>query len=326
MKKLNSFFAIIALAIVAIAVAFVSCKKEKQEQKSNNMEQSVQNSDNMDEYLMSFKKKLLSAQKGEETISLEQAQRDLGNLLNFDFGDANFPTDVNHFDTIHANLTVSNGYVEFSQLAETYTILINQILDAINKIDLPEKTVQLITCNFKESTGKDTNTEDIEIVLITRGYTGEDEAANGDFWRPMNRGGTCDGYLIGSWGAPEVVTQRLINNLGSHVCPNGGRVYYTDASSSILHGENTCVNGDYRIYYSTIPNQYTVCISDAVLDIYQNNILDYWINGGFFPVKPIDHTLTGWYIRFVELLNAYTWNVTAYHAKPNCTDIPPIND
>lgn len=109
MKKSNSILAIVAMAIVATAVAFVSCKKEKQEQTSNNTEQSVQCSDNMDEYLISFKKKLLSAQKGDETISLEQAQRDLGNLLNFDFGDANYPTNLYHVDTIHAKLTVIQG-------------------------------------------------------------------------------------------------------------------------------------------------------------------------------------------------------------------------
>lgn len=323
MKKRNLFITI-ALVIVAATVAFVSCKKEKQEQKSNNVEQSAQSSDNMDEYLISFKKKLLSAQKGDETISLEQAQRDLGNLLNFDFGDANYPTNVYHFDTLHANLTLSNGYVELSQLAETYNILIDQILNTFNNTDLPEKTVQLITCNFNESTSKNTDTEDVEIVLITRGYMGEDRATNSDYWRPMNRGGTCDGYLVGHIGAPEVVVQALTNNTDIHVCLHGERVYYTDYASSTLNGENTCVNGDYRIYYSTIPNQNTVCISDAVLNVYKNNILDYWRNGGFSPDKPLDHSLTGWYIQFVELIDAYTWIVTAYHAKPNCTDIPPI--
>jgi hypothetical protein len=330
MKK-NSVLAIIAMAILVTTVAVVSCKKEKQEQTSNNTEQSVQSSNNMDAYLISFKEKLLSAEKGGELISLEQAERDLGDLLNFDFGDANYPTDVNHFDTIHANLTLSNGYVELSQLAETYTIVINQILDAFNKIDLPEKTVQLITCNFKESTIKESNAEDIEIVLITRGYTGEDEATNGDLWRPTNLGGTCDGYLIGHIGAPEVVVQALNNTIGTPICPFGVRVYYTDHASSILLGQDTHVGippyDYYNIYYSTNPNQNTICISDVVLNDYKNNILDYWTNGGFTPVKPLDHILTGWYIQFVQLNNnAYTWNVTAYHAKPNCTDNPPIID
>lgn len=326
--KNKSVLAIIAMAIMATTVAVVSCKKEKQVQISNKEEQSSLCFDNMDEYLISFKKKLISAQKGSETISLEQAQRDLGNLLNFDLGDANYPTDVNHFDTLHANLTISNGYVELSQLAETYTIVIEQILDAFNNIDLPEKTIQLITCNFKESNSKDTDSEDVEIVLVTRGYTGEGEATNTDFWRPMNRGGTCDGYLVGSIGAPEVVMQALSSNTDIRVCPNGGRVYYTDYACSILYGADTNVNGNYSIYYSTIPNQYTVCISDDVLDLYRDNILDYWNNGGFYPVKPLDHALCAWLIEFVYLneLCAYTWNVTAYHAKPNCTDNPPLYD
>ena len=136
MKRSNSIIAIIGLVILTTTAAVVSCKKEKQVQTSNEKEQSSLCFDNMDEYLISFKKKLISAQKGSETISLEQAQRDLGNLLNFDLGDANYPTDVNHFDTLHANLTLSNGYVELSQLAETYTIVIEQILDAFNNINL----------------------------------------------------------------------------------------------------------------------------------------------------------------------------------------------
>ena len=57
MKNSKRFLAIIILAIVATVVTVVSCKKEKQEQKSYNAEQSVQCSDNMDEYLISFKNK-----------------------------------------------------------------------------------------------------------------------------------------------------------------------------------------------------------------------------------------------------------------------------
>ena len=70
MKNRNLFIATL-LVTAAVSVAVVSCKKEKQEaSSSNNTEQAVQSADNMDEYLISFKKKLLSAQKGDETISL----------------------------------------------------------------------------------------------------------------------------------------------------------------------------------------------------------------------------------------------------------------
>ena len=334
MKRFNSIIAIFALAIVSTVVAFVSCKKEKQEQKSYNAEQSVQCSDNMDEYLISFKNKLLSAQKGEETISLEQAQRDLGNLLNFDFGDANYPTDVFHFDTINAKLTISNGNVELSHLAETYNTIQRQILDVFHNSNLPEKTVSFITCNFKEANNKDLDTEDVVIVLTTRGYTGEDEGTNSDWWRPTNLGGTCDGLLVGSWGGPEVEAQLLNNTLGSPTCLFGGRLYYTDHAYSNKYGDETYVYDPnfpfthyyYKIYYSTTPNQNNECISDAALIVYRNNILDYWHNGEFDTELPSNHTLIGFYIDHMYRNYAYMWHVIAHHAHANCTDTPPIID
>ena len=81
MKK-SSRLLFAAMIIVALAATlFVGCKKEKDEKTTENAELSTLTNDNMDEYLMAFKKKLLSAEKGGETISLEQAERDLGNLL-----------------------------------------------------------------------------------------------------------------------------------------------------------------------------------------------------------------------------------------------------
>lgn len=110
MKTRKLSFAIIVMAIGAIAVAVVSCKKEKHEQTTNKMEQSAQSSENTDEYLISFKEKLLSAQKGDESITIEQAQLDLGNLLNFDFGDANYASNVYEYDTLYIALE-TNGEV-----------------------------------------------------------------------------------------------------------------------------------------------------------------------------------------------------------------------
>ena len=161
MKTIKLSFAIIAVAIMAIAVAVVSCKKEKQDTASNNTEQAVQSADNMDEYLISFRKKLLSAQKGSEFISLEQAQCDLGNLLNFDFGDVNYATNEYRYDTIHLNLELTNGNVDLSHLASTYYEAVSSIIDVYNVIDLTEKSVYAVLCDFKESESKDSETEDV---------------------------------------------------------------------------------------------------------------------------------------------------------------------
>ena len=79
--KNKSVLAIIAMAILATTVAVVSCKKEKHVQISNKEEQSSLCFDNMDEYLISFKKKLISAQKGSETLALNKPSATWGTCL-----------------------------------------------------------------------------------------------------------------------------------------------------------------------------------------------------------------------------------------------------
>ena len=149
----------------------------------------------MDEYLMAFKKKLFSAEKGGETISLEQARLDLGNLLNFDFGDANYATDVFQYDTIHLKLTTTNGQVDLSQLAVTYNNAVDEIIEVYHSSNLPEKSVYVISCDFNETISKDGETEDVEIIVVTRGYTGSGTVSHNTYdCRTTNRGGTCDGF------------------------------------------------------------------------------------------------------------------------------------
>lgn len=147
MKKKIIFIATF-MVIVATAVAVVSCKKERHDQNANGSEQTVQTADNMDEYLMAFKKKLLSAEKGGETISLEQAERDLGNLLNFDFGDANFVTDKIRYDTFYIPVELEGSFVDMAQLANTYNMAFANILGTYNQVGFPEKSVLFITCSI----------------------------------------------------------------------------------------------------------------------------------------------------------------------------------
>ena len=73
MKKSYLFIATL-LVDAAVAAVVVSCKKEKQEPSSNNTEQTVQSADNMDEYLISFKKILffqLSHSLKQKTLDLQ---------------------------------------------------------------------------------------------------------------------------------------------------------------------------------------------------------------------------------------------------------------
>ena len=324
MKK-SSLFITTLLVVAAVSAAVVSCKKEKQETTTNNTELAALAADNMDEYLISFKKKLLSAKKGEETISLEQAQRDLGNLLNFDFGDANYPTSEYRNDTILLNLPLSNGQVDLSQLAITYNAAVSTILNIYRKIDLPEKSVYAISCNFNETMNKDGDMENVEIVLITRGLTipmiGEHDTLD---WRPKNDAGTCDGQFVGYRGAPEVIVDWIKDAQEELSCENGGRLYFTDEGCYETYGSwhYDSTLDKYMIFTYFAENIDSVCISHEDMEYYFANILYLWNSTG----------ITGHYIKNVYILprhiyngnHFWTWRVRLYHAKPNCTENDPL--
>lgn len=337
MKKSRLFLAIIAMAIIATTVAAVSCKKEKQEQALNNSEQNAPCFDNMDEYLISFKNKLLSAQKGEEIISLEQAQRDLGNLLNFDFGDANYATNTIHYDTLSTKLTLTNdGQVDLSQLAATYVNLQNQVQNAFNLVNLPEKTVYSILCFF------DNNNKNNEIqvtsILATRAY--EESTTNPDDWRAGNHAGKCNGTLVGFWGAPEQIVSMFHSNLGGWACENG-RVYFSEEGQCWIESNESGMYDSnspsyHRLFYRHDPtgqlNLNNTCLSYSELLYYYNQTLSLHSTCGqyFHPTSfPSGHVVTDYYIEYKE--SSYGshktawWKIYYWHAKLNCTQTPNLD-
>lgn len=326
MKK-KSFLIATLLVVMAAATAVVSCKKERHDQNSNGNEQTVQNADNMDEYLISFKKKLLSAEKGGEAISLEQAERDLGNLLNFDFGDANYATDVLQHDTLHAKLALTaDGQVDLSQLAVTYNTLFEEILNTYHQTDIPEKSVYAILCNFNEMSNKDGENMDAEIVMISRGFRGYKRDTND--WRPNDRGGTCDGQDVNYCGAPEIVTNWLNYGKIVHMDCEFGRVYYTNFGTASKQGRDTynSATGSYDIYCSGFP-YYMVCLSHETLVQYCNTIWAYWCNRNFDPTPPTGREAMDFEIHYGPAYPNSTvsmWTVTVHYAKPNCTSTGPV--
>lgn len=334
MKKTSRLLFAAIIIVAMAATLFVGCKKEKDGRMTETADLSASTNDNMDAYLMAFKKKLLSAEKSDETISLEQAERDLGNLLNFDFGDANYATDVFQTDTMHANLTLtSDGQVDLSQLAVTYSTLLSEILDNYHNTILPEKSVYTILCNFHETESKDADTRDVEIIVNTRGYTG-DRRPDTDDWRPSNLGGMCDGQLIGGYGAPEIIEGWLdYEKILPVDCINGGRLYYTDYGWSSRAGYPNTYNpstGGYDFYVSGWPPQY-VCLTHDTMVYYCNKIWNYWNSRNFVPTPPSGRQPLHFQIHHVTTEHMqthaplYMWDVWVQYAKPHCTGTGPIH-
>lgn len=335
MNRSKIYIAIVAMAIVAIAVAVVSCKKEKHDENDVKSEQVTSSAENMDEYLISFKEKLLSAQKGEETISLEQAQHDLCNLLNFDFGDAGYYPEVLRIDTLQVELVLNDGQVDLSQLAITYENAVKSILKTFQEIDLPYKTIFCILCNFKQKECKDGEIADGEIVVVTSNDPGAISTNDHDTldWHPKNIAGSCDGQLVNIYGAPEIIRSWVFQSQGTLICPHGGRVYYTETGHWIFMGYifYDYTNERFKIYTSFDPNQDAICISHEDMEYYYSQLLTLYHQQPFGNHRIISLSINHSHFvnipipAFGDVRSGYTWKIDLYHGKSNCTDVPIID-
>lgn len=335
MKKSNAFFAILAIAIVAIAVSVVSCKKEKQESSTDNTEQSVQSSENMDEYLNSFKKKLLSAEKGEEIISLEQAEQDLCNLLNFDFGDANYASNLFQRDTIRFVLNTDGGMVDMSQLALVYKNAFDRIKELYQRIEFEEKSVLYVACSINKD-AKDYDTANVQLILVTRGLTPLSLKTNidsTDNWRVWDQLGKCDGSCVGDDHA-TIIEIVYRNNMGLLDC-NGGRLYYTDVtpsndftSSEYPEMDPNAIhyNEGYRLWYDSYVNGYETydhCVEYPEMLYYYNNFVSIMNNELTLPNDRVIIDYTCRVDCYVSINHPYMFFCFYTYAKPNCTTTGP---
>jgi hypothetical protein len=336
MKKTFIFAAI--LLAVATTITIVSCKKDKQEEKVTKNVNLTENEQekNMDDYLLSFKNKLQNATKNGDAISFEQAERDLGNLLNFDFGDANYATNEIRYDTLHASFLMTDKNVYLYQLNFAYQSLFEQIVKTYQQIDLPEKSVYSIICSFDKKRSDDM--VDVTAVLGTRSYT-ETSQIYLD-WRAGNQAGTCDNILIGCYGAPEQVVAMLRANLGTYACEDGERVYFTNEGVAYKEAtENDMIDynaprGRKLFYeYSSNPNanlEQTCVPYDEIVYYYnQARYLKQTLGSTFHPNPiPSNHVVTDYWIYFVQSLpyNGISawWKIHIWHAKLNCTNSSPV--
>lgn len=131
MKRFNSIIAIFALAIVAIAVAFVSCKKDNENalsQKSYTIQQTsnVRQIEDLSSYLKDFKKKLTES-KADEAYNLDDAAWHLASLANYDFCRINVEYNNVQFDTIEMQINVTDGVVLLSDLNLAYEQICTEI-------------------------------------------------------------------------------------------------------------------------------------------------------------------------------------------------------
>jgi len=131
MKNSKRFLAIIILAFVATAVAFVSCKKDNENilnAKDNNVQQSFDYRQIEDKitYFKDFRQKMADS-KTDEAFNLEDAAWHLACLANLDFCKVNVEYNEVQFDTVEMHVNVTDGVVLLSDLGLAYEQMHDQI-------------------------------------------------------------------------------------------------------------------------------------------------------------------------------------------------------
>lgn len=152
MKK-NIIFASIVLA-ATITFILVSCQKENSNPiptESNN-ERAVfkfPKVDDMNAYLKDYKRKITET-RGDEAVSLAEAEWHLSSLANYDFGYANVEYGDFRFDTVYASVNITNGEVRLSDLGTAYSDLSASIASHFDGLDLENKHIRFVDVSISD--------------------------------------------------------------------------------------------------------------------------------------------------------------------------------
>lgn len=163
MKK--SFIILATIAIAIIAAAAVSCKKDKQEEPTNNERVGLSTStftppkvDDMNTYLKDFKLRMES--RGDELMNIDEAAWHLSCLANHDFCNVNVEYNDIRFDTLYCQVELSDGQVSLQDLSAVYS-------DISHTIEAFDRSLFLENKHFRFIDTKITPTGQIIVPILT---------------------------------------------------------------------------------------------------------------------------------------------------------------
>ena len=170
MKKSKAIIAITALAILATAVAVVSCKKDEQQDMSYSSSHlsatsNMRHIDDMGSYLKNFRKKMLES-NGNETLSLEEAAWHLACMANIEHCNINVEFDDVRFDTVCMQVNVTDGGILMTDLRTVY----EQMWPAIQRF---QKGLNLDNQNLRFVNMSIFDDGNVEITMMTTSFSAE---------------------------------------------------------------------------------------------------------------------------------------------------------
>ncbi len=238
--KNNYLFIATLLVVATVSVAVVSCKKETASALTDNKNESVQTFnpreiEDMNAYLKDFKQKMNSTSKGEdESLTLEDAAWHLSSLANYDFGHANVEYNDVRFDTLYAQVNVSDGEILLSDLASTYEEIHMGIDKFYHSLTLDNKHFRFIGASIAEN-------GQVLISLMTTFSNGSKDLGD-HCWYYQNEYDAllnCYSYFnlvsypFSTTGTMEL--QRVLNLVISHLPLDHGIYYFTPLTSTFFY-------------------------------------------------------------------------------------------
>ena len=152
MKRTNVFLAIAAVAIVAIAMIVMSCKKENANVLNNKVESNPtfdpRQIKDMNVYLKEFRQKMTES-KLNEAMSLGDAAWHLACLANFDFCRVDVEYNDFNFDTIEMQVKVTDGTMLMSDINVAFEEMRDKIMQFKQGFSLDNQNLYFINVSIK---------------------------------------------------------------------------------------------------------------------------------------------------------------------------------
>lgn len=219
-----------AIVLMGLTI-FASCKKDNETKapEANNIQSASithpEQIDDMNAYLEQFKQQLMGDSKGDEMMTVEDANWFLTNLSNYDFGNVVEQFDDIMFNDIYTDVNISNGLVSLADLNDAYKQIFNEIRSYYRNLDLQDKDFRFIKCEIQEDGTVKTH------VTVTYG---DGAKAFGGFY--FDSESICSSYLDSNLtytGNTVAVAElnRLLNQLVHTPETSEGKIYYTIHSS-----------------------------------------------------------------------------------------------
>ena len=307
MKKFKLYAIFVMAMAIIVTVAVVSCKKETTNALIGNKNESVQTFnpreiEDMNAYLKDFKQKMKSAAKGEdEALSIEDAAWHLSSLANYEFANANVECDDVRFDTLHAQINITDGSVFLSDLASAYQTISSSIDKFYNSLALDNKHFRFIDAYISEN-------GEVAIPLLTTFSHGSRYITNhlwyfDDLWELVD---LCDSIfpdtiVYSPQTTGRTVLQEELNKVVSHpysilqIPLPSQIVYYTKASEMVFDYEHYTDPYGSTFYNSRLFNHGLPFLYD--LGVEMCYLYDSYLGLGFDNC-PTDQEIVSWELEY----------------------------